>query len=83
MHTVDLLDEALSLAEHAGFEIRNEIMDQATGGACRIGRKWLLYVDQSLPATDQLTQVVLALRASGIVRVEPHTSPTLRTMLDH
>ncbi len=81
MHSVDLLNEALALAEKSGFEIRNEHLHEATGGACRIGEKWLLFVDHSLPAPEQLTQVVRALRISRIVQPEANTSSTLRQLL--
>ncbi len=83
MHTVDLLKEVLALAEKSGFEIRHEFLGESTGGACRIGGKWLLFVDQSLSAPEQLTQVVQALRSSRIVQPEANTSPTLRQMLRH
>ncbi len=63
MHTIDLLAEALTKAEQAGFEVRREYIEQSPGGACRVGEKWFLYVDPSLPVAEQLAQVVTALRA--------------------
>jgi hypothetical protein len=67
MHTVDLLEEALSLAERAGYRVRQECLGGQTGGACEIrGRKWLfLDLDQS-PA-DQLEQVLDALRGDTAI----------------
>lgn len=83
MHSVDLLNEVLALAVKSGFEIRNDYLGDSTGGACRIGGKWLLFVDQTLPAPEQLTQVVQALRSSRIVQPNSDTSATLRQMLAH
>ena len=81
MHTVDLLEEAIALAERAGFEIRREVLNQSAGGACRVGDKWLLYIDQSLPAGEQLNQVVQALRRVAAVAAFPESSPHLRNLL--
>lgn len=81
MHTVDLLEEAIALAEQTGFEIRREVLSQSGGGACRVGARWLLYIDQSLPAAEQLSQVVQALRRSAVVAPLPESSPHLRNLL--
>ncbi len=83
MHSVDLLKEVLALAEKSGFEIRHDYLGDSTGGACRIGGKWLLFVDQTLTAPEQLTQVVQALRSSRIVQPNSDTSAMLRQMLSH
>ncbi len=81
MHTVDVLEEALELAKKTGFEIRRELLSETVGGACRIGPKWLLYIDATLPAHEQLEQVIAALRASGIVRPLAETSRPLKALL--
>ena len=54
MHSVDLLEEALNLAQVHGFEVRREWLGDAPGGACRVGSKWLLYANLSLTADEQL-----------------------------
>ncbi len=81
MHSVDVLEEAIELAEASGFEVRREFLGESAGGACRIAGKWLLFVDQSLPASEQLLQVVSALRTSGVVYPQALTSPVLRSLL--
>jgi hypothetical protein len=82
MHSVDLLEEALKLAEDSGFEVRREWLGESTGGACRLGAKWLLFVDLSLPADDQLTQAIAALRHCDFLRRDAELSLPLRRLLD-
>ena len=53
MHTVELLEEALAVAEQLGFAIRHEWMG-GTGGACEIAGKLWLFVDLSLTTDEQL-----------------------------
>jgi hypothetical protein len=65
MHTVDLLEEALVLAEKMGFELRKEWLGEAAGGACRLGSRWILYVNLTLPIDEQLGQVIRALRQAS------------------
>lgn len=81
MHSVDLLEEAIELAESSGFEVRREFLGESASGACRIAGQWLLFVDLSLPAGEQLTQVVEALRSSGFVHPRPSTTAVLRSLL--
>ncbi len=81
MHTLDVLEEALRLASQSGFEVRREWLGESTGGACRIGRKWVLYVDLSLPVDEQLKQVIGALKESEFVSADAATSTTLSRLL--
>lgn len=81
MHSVDVLEEAIALAEYCGFEARREFLGESTGGACRIGGQWILFVDLSLPAAEQLSQVIAAIRSSGVVRPTDNTSRVLRGLL--
>ncbi len=82
VHSVEVLEEALQLARSAGFEIRSEFLGESAGGACRLGEKWMLFVDLSLPAQEQLTQVVEALRKSGVIQPAADTSYRLRRLLN-
>ncbi len=61
MHTVELLEEALIVAEKCGFRIRHEWLGGAGAGACQIGGQKWLFVDLSLNAIEQLEQVAEAL----------------------
>lgn len=81
MHSVDVLEELIALAEFYDFEVRREFLGESTGGACRIGGQWILFVDLSLPAAEQLSQVVAAVRTTGLVLPIDNTSPTLRRLL--
>ncbi|MCA9132421.1 MAG: hypothetical protein KDA45_04680 [Planctomycetales bacterium] len=81
MHSVDLLEEALQLAQQAGFEIRREWLGESTGGACRIGTRWVLFVDLSLPAHEQLMQVIKALKNADFFHADAGLSPPLRRLL--
>jgi hypothetical protein len=62
MHTIDILEEALQLADASGWQIRHEWLGGARGGACRLGAQHLLFVDRSLTAEEQLDQVLQGLR---------------------
>lgn len=81
MHSVDLLEEVIALAEYYGFEIRREFLGESTGGACRVGGRWILFVDLSLPAGEQLSQVLAAVRSTNVVKPIDATSNTLRGLL--
>ena len=62
MHTVELLEEALSLARELGYQTRQEWLGGAGGGACEIkGRKWI-FLDLAAGPADHLEEVVVALR---------------------
>lgn len=63
MHTVELLEEAIHVAERAGYKIRQEWMGGCGCGACEIkGRKWI-FLDLSLAPQDMLDVMVDALRS--------------------
>lgn len=81
MHTVELLEEAIELAERAGFEIRREVLNGTSGGACRVGGRWRLYLDPSQPAPEQLTQVVGALRQVAPPATGQPISNQLRSLI--
>ena len=81
MHSIDLLEEVITLAEFYGFEVRREFLGESTGGACRIAGQWILFVDLSLPAAEQLSQVIAAVRSTGIVQPLDSTSRVLRGQL--
>ncbi len=70
MHTVELLDEALRVAQRLGYRVRQEWLGGAGGGACEIrGHKWL-FLDLALAPDDQLELVLAALRG------EPALTPS-------
>lgn len=84
MHSVDLLEEALSLAMDLGFEVRQEWLDEQLGGACRLGDKLVLFVNLSQTAKEQLNCVATAVveHAEQSESMTPHAmSAELREVL--
>jgi hypothetical protein len=71
MHTVELLAEAVKLAEQAGYKIREEWLGGSGGGGCEIqGQKWL-FLDLGSDPSDQLDQVLETLRRETDVLMLP------------
>jgi hypothetical protein len=67
MHTIELLNEALRVAESLGYGIRHEWLGGSSGGACEVrGKKWL-FVDLALNTVDQYEQVLDALRRDAAI----------------
>ncbi len=62
MHTVELLEEAVHLAQRIGYRVRQEWMGGAGSGGCELkGRKWI-FLDLALGPREQLDVVVDVLR---------------------
>jgi len=75
MHTVELLQEAIGLAERLGYTVRQEWLAGAEGGACELkGRKYL-FLDVSASPLDQLDQVLQSLRKEPISPSLPLPDP--------
>lgn len=67
MHTVELLEQSLAVAERLGYKIRQEWLGGEGGGVCQFaGHRWL-FLDVVLTAADQLDQVIEALKADPAV----------------
>ena len=62
MHTVELLEEAVAVAEQAGYEVREEWLGGAGGGRCEIRGRKCLFLDLAVGPLDQLEVVRDALR---------------------
>lgn len=81
MHTVELLEQALSAAETLGYGIRLEWLGGTGGGGCEFGgRKWI-FVDLALSTLEQLEQVAAALRQDPAIHMIDLSRP-LRFLLD-
>ena len=62
MHTVELLEEAVALAERVGYQVRQEWLGGSGGGGCELkGRKWI-FLDVAVGPWEQLDQVLQTLR---------------------
>jgi hypothetical protein len=80
MHTVDLLEQALRVAERLGYKLRQDWLGGSGGGGCEIrGKKWL-FVDLALSPSEQLDQVIETLRREQLA-AELELPPTLRTLM--
>ena len=81
MHTVELLEEAIELAERAGFQVRSEwLAGRGTGWYELKGEKWLI-LDLSETPREQLERVTQCLRAHPQA-ISASMSPSLRHALD-
>lgn len=81
MHTVEMMEQLLNTATRLGYRIRHEWLGGSGGGMCEFGgRKWL-FVDLALSTTEQLEQVVEALRTDPAIHVV-ELSPAQRRALD-
>ncbi len=81
MHTVELLEEALRVAGALGYNVRQEWLAGAGGGACEIKGRSQLFIDLSLSVSDQLQVALDALdRANASYRLV--LSDPLRRALD-
>lgn len=83
MHTVEMLEHALTAARQLGYKVRQEWFG-LSGGVCEIkGQKWI-FLDLSMSPQDQLSLVLDALHGDpGLARlvVCPELSRVLRIRL--
>lgn len=81
MHTIELLEQALDLAERLGYGVRQEWLDGKAGGGCELGGRKLLFLDLAVGPQDQLDQVVETLRREPSAAALPMDGQ-LRALLD-
>ena len=62
MSTVELLQQALALANRLGYVVRQEWLGGTGGGACEVKGKKLLFLDLAQTPSDHLDQVLEMLR---------------------
>jgi hypothetical protein len=62
MHTVELLREAINLAARLGYEVRQDWLGGAGGGACELRGRKILVLDLASGPAEQLDQVLDLLR---------------------
>lgn len=79
MYSIDLMDEAVALAERLGWRMRQEYLGEVGGGPCEIGgRKWI-FVDIALSPPEQFEQILDALRNDPAI----HTVRVPTSLLPH
>jgi hypothetical protein len=62
MHTVELLEYALDLADRLGYTVRQEWLGGLAGGGCELRGRKVLFLDLAFGPEDQLDQLVDTLR---------------------
>jgi hypothetical protein len=62
MHTVELVGEAIRVAEDLGYRIRQEWLGGLGGGTCEIRGRKSLFVDLAWGPAEQLEHLVETLR---------------------
>jgi hypothetical protein len=75
MHTVELLAQALQAAERLGYEVRQEWLGGAGGGACELRGRRILFLDLALAPEEQLEQMVEALGREAGAAALPLPAP--------
>ncbi len=81
MHTVDLLEEALTLAQRNGFSIRRQWLAEGLGGMCRIGGQRVLFINLGASSDEQLDRAVEALRSLNLSDKDNSLSDSLKRLL--
>ena len=81
MHTVDLLEQALLVAEQNGFSIRREWLAEGLGGTCRIGEQRVLFINLSASYEEQLKHALEALRSLNLYCRDLDLSESLKRLL--
>ena len=79
MHSIELVEYALDLAEQLGYEIRQEWLGGG-GGGCELHGRRIFFLDLALPPADQLDQLIEALCREPRAAALP-MSPQLRKLL--
>jgi hypothetical protein len=80
MHTVELYELAVGLAESMGYQVRQENLGGAGGGACEVAGRKYIFVDLTLSIYEQLRQVLDALRHDAAIHLA-NVPPALREYL--
>jgi hypothetical protein len=80
MHTVELREQALTLARQLGYGIREEWLGGSGGGQCEYGGRRWIFVDLAQSAVEQLEQVAEILRSDPTVPTLTLSAP-LRKLL--
>jgi hypothetical protein len=71
MHTIELLDEAIALAEQVGYRVRHEWLDGTGGGECELRGQKCVFLDLAVDPLDQLELLLAVLRREPAVVSRP------------
>lgn len=61
MHTVEMRERMIRLAEDLGYDVRQEWLGGTGGGVCEFGGRRHIFLDLALSAVEQLDQLAQAL----------------------
>lgn len=61
MHTVEMRERMIRLAEDLGYSVRQEWLGGTGGGLCEFGGRRHIFLDLALSAVEQLEQLASAL----------------------
>ena len=67
MHTVEMLDQALSLLKKVGYLVRQEWLGGNGGGGCELRGRKVFFLDLAMSPAEQLDQVLDALRREATI----------------
>ena len=60
MHTIELFELAVHVAELAGYHVRHEYLGGQGGGVCEFGGRRWVFIDLALNTVEQLEQLCTA-----------------------
>ncbi len=80
MHTVEMLEQIMALADRMGYVVRQEWLGGSGGGACEFGGRKYIFVDLALNAVEQLDQVAAVLRGDPTLLTLKAPAPILQTL---
>lgn len=80
MHTVELLEAALNLAEQLGYHIRHEYLGGTGGGRCEFGGRRWIFIDLAMTVPEQLEIVADVLRDDPSVYAAEVSEPLSRLL---
>lgn len=80
-YTLDMLDEALSVAKALGYRIRQEWLDGQGGGLCEFGGQKWFFLDLSLTGPEQLAGILEVLRDEPKLPTVPLSDALIRLLL--
>ena len=82
MHTVDLLEEAVSFAEKNGISVRRQWLAEGLGGVCRIGEQRVLFINLAASNDEQLRHAVEALLSLNLSYKDVSLTDSLKRLLE-
>lgn len=80
MHTVELMDALITVAEQLGYETRQEWLGGAGGGKCEYGGRKYIFIDLAISVLEQQEQVACALRDDPTLATLTLSTPVRRAL---